>query len=116
MSTPVVIGGKAYLHRRDRRFSCVDLASGQELWVTQEKFGQYWSLVSNGTLTLALDQKGELLLIRADPTKFDLLDRRRVSTAQAWAHLVVCGEEVFVREQRAIAAYRWRETAAKSGQ
>lgn len=114
MSTPVVIDGKAYLHRRDRSFSCVDLASGLELWVTQEKFGQYWSLVSNGTLILALDQKGELLLIRANPEKFDLLDRRKVATAQTWAHLVVCGDEVFIREQRAIAAYRWR--TAKPGQ
>lgn len=116
MSTPVVIGGKAYLYRRDRSFSCVDIASGRELWVTQDKFGQYWSLVSNGALILALDQKGELLLIRANPEKFDLLDRRRVSTAQTWAHLVVCGKEVFVREQRAIAAYRWREVTSKSGQ
>lgn len=116
MSTPVVIDGKAYLHRRDRSFSCVDMASGRELWVTEEKFGQYWSLVSNGTLILALDQKGEFLLIRANPEKFDLLDRRRVSTARTWAHLVVCGEEIFVREQRAIAAYRWRESTLKSGQ
>jgi hypothetical protein len=90
------------------------MASGRELWVTEEKFGQYWSLVSNGTLILALDQKGELLLIRASPERFDLLDRRRVSTAQTWAHLVVCGDEVFIREQRAIAAYRWR--TSKPGQ
>jgi len=116
MSTPVVLGGKAYLHRRDRRFSCVDMASGDELWVTREKFGKYWSLVSNGTFILALDQKGELLLIRARPDKFDLLDRRKISRAQTWAHLVVCGEEIFIREQRAIAAYRWREVTSKSGQ
>jgi hypothetical protein len=38
------------------------------------------------------------------------------STAQAWAHLVVCGEEVFVREQRAIAAYHWRQTTPKPEQ
>lgn len=114
MSTPVVIDGKAYLHRRDRKFSCVDLATGRELWITKERFGQYWSLVSNGKLILALDQKGELLLIRASPDQFGLLDRRKISTAHAWAHLVVCGEEVFVREQKAIAAYRWRQIARQS--
>ncbi len=114
MSTPVVIDGHAYLHRRDRKFACVELASGQERWVTEKRFGQYWSLVSNGKLILALDQKGEMLLIRANPEKFDLLDRRTVSTAPAWAHLVVCGQEIFVREQKAIAAYRWRATASPS--
>ena len=32
------------------------------------------------------------------PEKFDLLDRHKVSTTDAWAHLAIVGDEIFVRE------------------
>lgn len=106
MSTPVVIGGHAYLHLQNQRFACVDLASGKRTW-TSKPFGKYCSLVAQGDLILALDQTGELLLIRANPGEFELLDRRKVSEQETWAHLAVCGDEVFVRELNGLAAFRW---------
>lgn len=106
MSTPVVIDGHVYLHLRNQRFTCIELATGKVAW-TSSPFGQYWSLVARGDRILALDQKGELLLIRATPEKFDLLDRRTVSEQQTWAHLAVVGNEVYVRELEGLAVYRW---------
>lgn len=105
MSTPVVIDGHAYLHLRNQRFTCIDVASGTERWTTKP-YGEYWSLVASGDKILALDERGELLLIRATPEKFDLLDTRKVGD-DTWAHLAVCGNEVFIRELNAIAVYRW---------
>jgi outer membrane protein assembly factor BamB len=106
MSSPVVIDGHIYLHLRNQRFTCINLATGKEQWTTTP-FGKYWSMVANGDKILALDQRGELLLIRADPKQFNLLDRRKVAD-DSWAHLAVCGDEVFVRELEAMTAYRWR--------
>lgn len=113
MSTPVVLGGHAYLHLANQRFTCIDLASGELRWTT-EPFGKYWSLVLRGDRILALDEAGQLLLIRATPEKFDLLDKRDISTSPAWAHLAVAGNEVFVRELTAITAYRWSAAAPPS--
>ena len=107
MSSPVVIDGHLYLHLRNRRFTCLGLATGETRWTT-EPFGEYWSMVANGDRILALDERGELLLIRATPEKFDLLDTRKISEEPCWAHLAVCGDELFVRELHAVAAYRWR--------
>jgi outer membrane protein assembly factor BamB len=107
MSSPVVIGSHAYLHLRNQRFTCIDLATGKETWTTKP-YGQYWSIVAQGDRILALDERGELLLIRANPEKFELLDSRKISEASTWAHLAVCGEEIFIRELNAIAAYRWK--------
>jgi outer membrane protein assembly factor BamB len=108
MSTPVLIEGHIYLHRRDRRFSCLDPQARTVRWTAKGRFGQYWSLVANGSRILALDQKGELLLIDADPEAFELVDRRKIAEQETWAHLAVAGQQVFVRELQAIAAYRWR--------
>ena len=107
MSTPVVIDGYIYLHRRDRRFSCLGPQARKVLWTANGRFGQYWSLVANGSQILALDQKGELLLINANPTEFSLADRRKIAEQETWAHLAVAGDQVFVRELQAIAVYRW---------
>ncbi len=107
MSTPVVIDGHIYLVRRDRRFCCIDPKAKEVMWVSKERFSQYWSMIANDTRIIALDQKGELLLIEADPKTFKLLDRRKIAKQETWAHLAVADDQVFVRELKAIAAYRW---------
>ncbi len=107
MSSPVVIGSHAYLHLRNQRFTCIDLATGKETWTTKP-YGQYWSMVAQGDRILALDERGQLLLIRANPEKFELLDSRKISDASTWAHLAVCGNEVFIRELNAMTVYSWK--------
>ncbi|HWB12974.1 MAG TPA: PQQ-binding-like beta-propeller repeat protein [Pirellulales bacterium] len=107
MSTPVVIEGHAYLHLQNQRFTCVDLATGERTW-TSQPFGKYCSLVCQGDRILALDQRGQLLLIKANPKKFELLEERQVSDQETWAHVAVCGDEVFVRELNALSVFRWK--------
>lgn len=106
MSTPVVVGDYLYLHLQSQRFTCLDLRTGETKW-TSEPFGQYWSMTVRGDKILALDERGQLHLVRANPERFELLDSRDVSEASAWAHLAVAGDEVFVRDLAGITAYRW---------
>ncbi len=110
MSSPVVIDGFVYLHLRNQRFACIDLETGNEAWITTP-FGKYWSLIATGDRILALDERGELLLIRANPEKFDLIDRREISSKPTWAHVAVAGGQVFVRELEAIAVFNWKKAA-----
>lgn len=107
MSTPVVIRGKVFMHLRNRRFSCLDLATGEQHWVSEQKFGEYWSLVYQGDRILALDQNGTLYLIRANPAKLEILDERRLTKEECWAHLAVDGNMLYVRELKALVAYEW---------
>lgn len=107
MSSPIVLDGYAYLLLQNQRFACVDLKTGEEKW-RSNSFGTYWSLVAKGDRILALDERGELLLIHATPEKFDLLSKKKISEAETWAHLAVAGDEVFIRELNGLAAYRWK--------
>ena len=107
MCTPVVISGHAYLLLRNRRLTCIDLSTGRETWPERERFGQYMSLVSNGKLILGLDQRGELILFKANPAKFELIGRRKVARQESWAHIAVVGDQLFVRELKAISCWRW---------
>lgn len=110
MSSPMVIDGYVYLQRRDNHISCVELKTGREMWKSPKGFGDYWSMAANGPMILALDQRGELFLLRADPQKMDILDHRKICDAETWGHITVCANEIFIRELNAMTCYRWQET------
>jgi outer membrane protein assembly factor BamB len=105
MSSPLIIGDDLYLHLRNQRFTCIDLKTGETRWTTTP-FGKYWSTVTDGEKILALDQNGELLLIRANPGKFDLIDRRQVAD-DSWAHIAVAGNVIIVRALREVLAFQF---------
>jgi outer membrane protein assembly factor BamB len=110
MSTPVVINGVAYEHLKSQRLMAIEVETGRELWTASEGFGKYLSLVAQGDCILGLDQRGLLYLLRANPERFELLDKRRLTDSETWAHLAVAGGDLFVRELHALVAYQWRES------
>lgn len=112
MSSPVVIDGHAYLHLGNQRFTCINLQTGERTW-TSKPFGKYASLVAQRDRILALDERGVLLLIKANPKEFELLSEKQVSDEETWAHLAIAGEELFIRELNAIAAWSWRTSKGK---
>lgn len=107
MSSPVVIDGFIYLHLRNQRLTCVKLSDSSIQWTTRP-FGKYWSMAVQGKRILALDQRGELLLINANPEKFELVDRRKISEESTWAHLAVCDSQIFVRGLKSMTVLNWK--------
>ncbi|MBL8816463.1 MAG: PQQ-binding-like beta-propeller repeat protein [Planctomyces sp.] len=106
MSSPVVINDMIYVHLRNQRFVCINPATGESVWTTKP-FGKYWSMVVNGDRMLVLDERGDLMLIKADSAEYQQLDVRHVSDTESWAHLAVAGEQVFVRHLDGLTVYRW---------
>jgi outer membrane protein assembly factor BamB len=108
MSSPLVLGDYLYMHLRNKRFACLDLATGKEAWISKP-FGEYWSLVTNGERILALDQTGVLRLIEHNPKEFQVLSERSLTTndEEAWAHVGVLPGKVMVRSQKAMTMYSW---------
>ncbi len=106
MTTPVVIDGYAYTHLRNQRFACYDLTNGVEKWRTKP-FGKYASLVAAGDKILALDQTGQLMMIRANPEAFELISTRKVGD-DSWAHLAVRGNQIFVRNLKELVAFEFQ--------
>lgn len=109
MGSPVVVGDHVYLHGRDKKFHCLSLEDGSFTWSTDEEFGEYWSMIYQGNQVLALDQKGELILFRADPEGFSVVDRRKVSENDStWAHLGFDQGKLLVRSLKGISVWEWK--------
>ena len=113
MTSPIIHEGHAYLQLRSQRALCIELATGAEKWTTSESFGKYWSMVAQADRILALDERGELILFKATPEKFDVLSRRKVAVSDAWAHLAVDGSELYIRELKALSVWDWSSGASQ---
>ena len=111
MSSPVLVGKHIYVHLENQRVACLDARTGKQAWLTPKTFGKYWSMVVNGNRILALDQDGTLFLLEANPTRFELIDKHRISETECWAHLAVVGDLLYIRELEALAVYQWRQPA-----
>ncbi len=113
MSTPVIIDGIAYEHLKSQRVMAIEVESGRELWTSDKSFGKYMSFVAQGNRILALDQRGLLLLFRANKEKFEQLGECTLTDSETWAHLAVAGDQLFVRELKALTAYLWHSDDSK---
>jgi len=109
MCSPVQYNGKAYLHLRSNRFACFDLETGKKEWVSSKSFGKYMSLVINGDKILALDQKGTLYLIQANPKKLNILSERRLPKGESWAHIGIQNRTLMVRSLNRLHLFDWKD-------
>lgn len=109
MSSPVVINNHAYLHLQNKTVACFDIKAGETKWVAKKRFGDYWSMIGCGDKMLALDSRGVLYLLKANPEKFEMLGEVKLDTNDSWAHLGISGNRLFVRGLKSMTAYDWKK-------
>lgn len=75
-------------------------------------------MVANGSKSLVLDERGELILLDLNPEEFTQLGKLKVSEQSAWAHLAVVDNQIFVRDLKGLTVYEWAagQTTAALGQ
>ena len=104
MSSPVIAAGTLFgLSNRNRgHFFAIDLASGKTLWATRGRDAENAAIVSGGTLLFILQSDAELVIARANPTSFDVLRRYTMADSDTWAHPVVDGNRIFIKDAEAL--------------
>lgn len=120
MTSPVLVNGHAYLFLRSNRFTCVDLATGKDTFISGPTGDEYWSLVNQSDRILSLSNTGKLRLIEANPGAYTVLGELDLVEGPSWAHLAVTsplatddtpltqGADLFIRSQTALHAFHWR--------
>lgn len=106
--TPVVLAGRAFGARGD--LFCLDLANGlKTLWQARdEAFEDYSALIAGNGRVLMLTVDGQLLLIRADGEKYDLLGRLRLygdEETEIFSHPALIGDRLYVRNDLAVSCF-----------
>jgi outer membrane protein assembly factor BamB len=105
MSSPVFSGGHLYglTHRNRGQFFCLDVKSGKTTWMTKGRDGENAAMLTAGNLVFAMTTEGELLVMRANPTQFEPVKRYTVAESAVWAHPVLTGNGLIVKDVETLA-------------
>lgn len=104
MSGPVVVGDRIILHLRNQRVTALDLNTGEAVW-TSRPYSKYWSMLTDGRSVLALEERGELHRVDVAGEEMQVVESRKVSKSETWAHVVWDGRQLFVRRLDGLDAY-----------
>jgi outer membrane protein assembly factor BamB len=102
----VLVDGFLYLSGdQHREWKCVDWETGEERY-TSASVGKGVVISSDGLL-YCYSERGELALVKANPSGFDVLSRTTVQlgSAQHWAHPMIHDGVLYLRHGKALIAY-----------
>jgi outer membrane protein assembly factor BamB len=105
-NSPVLKDGLLFGLNRQSQFFCVDTQSGKTAWTgPRDKGGGYGSIVDAGSVLLAITPGSELVVIKPTDQEYTELARIKVSDTQTYAHLVVAGNRLLVKDEDSIALF-----------
>jgi outer membrane protein assembly factor BamB len=106
LGTPVLVGDHLYGQGENRNFICVDRRTGKLAW-SQPGFGEVTSTVASGKRLLALTDRGEALLLAANPEAYEELGRFQ-ACGKSFSHPALADGVLYVRDSRELVAWKLR--------
>jgi outer membrane protein assembly factor BamB len=88
-----------------RLFTCVDLETGNRSW-KDGRFGEgQVLLLADQKLLLILSESGEVVLLKANPEKYELLGRFQAIQGKTWTYPVIAHDRLYVRNAEEMACF-----------
>jgi outer membrane protein assembly factor BamB len=107
MSSPVLVDGMLFGHsaKRKGQFVAINPADGKVVWSTEGRAGMSASVIAAGRHLLFLTSESELVVAQLDRTAYKELHRYSVASSPTYAHLMLLGDSVIVRDSTNVT--RW---------
>lgn len=87
-------------------FTCIDLKDGNRRW----KGGRYEKgqalLLADSGLIIVVSERGELVLLRANPDRLEELAKVPALKGKTWNHPVIVGNRLYIRNAEEAVCYR----------
>jgi outer membrane protein assembly factor BamB len=106
-NTPVLKDGLLFgLSNRGNLF-CINNQTGQTAWIdpTQTDRGGFAAIVDVGSVILALPSSSELIVIKPIDKEYTELARIKVSEKAAYAHPVIAGNRIFIKDEDSLSLW-----------
>lgn len=106
-STPVLKNGLLFGISDRGNLFCIDAATGKSAWVdetSRDRMG-FAAIVDAGSALLALAGNSELIVFKPDGAQFAQIRSYKVSDAETYAHPVISGNRIFVKDQGSLALW-----------
>lgn len=100
LSNPVVVAGTLFgLSTKSRgQFFAIDVKTGAVLWLGEPREADNTAVVKAGDLLLLLNNDAEMIVARADRSRFAPIARYTVSASATWAQPAISGNRIFVKD------------------
>jgi outer membrane protein assembly factor BamB len=110
MNSPVVIGDYVYglSHKKRGQYFCLDGRSGAIQWLTDGREGDNAAIVVAGGALLLLNNGADLTVARPDPKALQALRKYTVAVSPTWAHPVVTGSGVLIKDLSNLTLWSWQ--------
>lgn len=101
MASPVLKGDRLFglSEKKKGHFFCLDAKSGKTLWPGPPRQGESAAIVLAGDVFLGLTTGSELVVFIDGGDKYVEKARHKVAETPTWAHPVVSGKSIFVKDR-----------------
>jgi outer membrane protein assembly factor BamB len=106
MNTPVVAGNRlvGFSYKKKGQFFCLDADTGKMLWESSGRMGENAAILNAGDLFLVLTDEAKLFVLKSNATGFAPVKEYQVASTPTWAHPLVLGNRILVKDKTTLAA------------
>lgn len=104
MNSPVLAGEHlfGFTNKRKGQLFCLEAATGKVLWTTEGRDGANAALLNTSAALLMLTADGNLFAVQKNAQGFQQLAKYAVADSATFAHPVVSGKRVLVKDEAAL--------------
>jgi outer membrane protein assembly factor BamB len=104
-NTPVLKDGLLFGLSDGGNLFCMDAQTGQAAWTDAAESEKFGAILDAGSCLLALPSNSELIVFKPDGKEYGEIARYKVSDTPIYAHPVIAGNRIFVKDQETIALW-----------
>ena len=107
-NTPVLSDGLLFGLSDGGNLFCINAQTGQTAWTdtTQRDRGGFAAILDAGSVLLTLPSNSELIVFKPDSKGYSEIARYKVAETPTYAHPVIAGNRVFVKDQESVTMFR----------
>jgi outer membrane protein assembly factor BamB len=111
MSSPVLAGDWlfGFAGEKSGHLYCLEAKTGKTLWQSRGRLGSNASLLTAGSVWLALSSGGRLLVVKPNGTAYEVLARYRVAEGGTDAYPVFLGDRILIKDGTTLRSLRVEE-------
>jgi len=106
--TPVLKNDLLYGLSKRRHLYCIDAATGKTSWTDPGRSDSYGAMIDAGTVILSLPGNSELIVFAPEREEYRELARYEVSDSPTYAHPVIAGELIYIKDKETLTAWTFR--------
>lgn len=104
-NTPVLKDGLLFGLSDRNNFFCINAKTGQTAWTDTNQTDRFGAIVDAGSVLVALPSKSELIIFKPGDKQYEELARIKVSDTPTYAHPVISGNRIFIKDKETVTMF-----------